>query len=147
MEFSGSLEIAAPRQAVWDFLVDPQQVGACGPGVESIEEHDPDHFTATARVGVGPINLRFTGDAEFVERVAPERAAIRGRGKAPGSAVDGTARMELRDGDADGTTVMDWTAEVNLHGTIANLGARLIRGTANRIINEAFACIKSKLET
>jgi uncharacterized protein len=147
MDFSGSLEIAAPRQKVWDFLDDPQKVGECAPGVESIEIHDADHFTATARVGVGPINLRFTGDGEFVERLPPEHAAIRGRGKAPGSAVEGTTRMTLRDGEVDGTTVMDWSAEVHLHGTIANLGARLIRSTANRLINQGFDCVKAKLET
>jgi len=53
--------------------------------------------------------------------------------------------MSLRDAD-DGGTVMDWSADVQFSGTIANIGARLIQGTANRIIGQAFACVKSKLE-
>jgi uncharacterized protein len=146
MQFSGSVEIAAPRDKVWDFVSDPQQMGLCGPGVESVEKQDDDHFTAHARVGIGPIKLRFSGQAEFLERVAPERASVRGRGSAPGSAVDGTAQMTLRDGEGEGTTVMDWTADIQMSGTIASLGARLIEGTAEKLVGQTFACVKSKLE-
>ena len=111
MQFSGTVEIAAPRDKVWEFVSDPMQMGLCGPGVEKVEQIDEDHFRATAKVSVGPVSARFTGDGEFTERVPPERAVGRARGKAPGSAVDGTAQMTLRDGDAEGTTVMDWTAD------------------------------------
>ena len=34
MQFKGTVEIAAPRDKVWAFLMDPNQVGTCGPGVE-----------------------------------------------------------------------------------------------------------------
>ena len=146
MEFSGSVEIAAPRDKVWEFVSDPMQMGHCGPGVEKVEQVDEDHFRATAKVSVGPISARFTGDGEFIERIAPEHAAARARGKAPGSAVDGTARMTLRDGEQEGTTVMDWTAEVQISGMLASLGARLIEGTANKLIAQTFDCVRSKLE-
>ena len=75
----------------------------------------------------------------------PNRATILARGSAPGSAVDATATMSLRDGDADATT-MDWTADVNISGTIASVGARLIEGTANKMIGQTFDCVRSKLE-
>ena len=77
----------------------------------------------------------------------PDRARVRARGKAPGSAVDGTAEMTLRDGDQpEGTTIMDWTADVQFSGMMASLGARMIEGTANKLIGETFTCVKSKLE-
>jgi carbon monoxide dehydrogenase subunit G len=71
---------------------------------------------------------------------------IKARGQAPGSAVDATATMDLRDGDEAGTTVMDWVADVNIAGTIASVGARLIEGTANKMIGQTFDCIRTKLE-
>ena len=37
MRFEGTVDIAASRDTVWAFLIDPNQVGSCGPGVESIE--------------------------------------------------------------------------------------------------------------
>ncbi len=145
MQFSGTVEIAAPRDRVWAFLVDPNQVGSCGPGVESIDVVDATHFQAKAKVGVGFISARFNVDMEFAEQDPPDRARIKAHGQAPGSAVDATAEMRLS-GPPDGPTTMDWNADVAIAGTFASVGARLIEGTANKMIGETFDCIRSKLE-
>ena len=145
MRFDGSVPIKASREKVWAFVIDPDQVGPCGPGVEKIEVIDATHFKATAKVGIGFINARFNTDMEFAELVAPDRALIKAHGQAPGSAVDATAEMHLSDGP-DGTTVMDWSADVNIAGTLASLGARLIEGTAHKMIGQTFDCIRAKLE-
>jgi carbon monoxide dehydrogenase subunit G len=146
MQFSGSVLIRAPRDAVYDFVTDPDKVGGCGPGVESIETIDADHFKARAKIGIGFISMRFVIDLEFAERRPPERAVIKAHGQAPGSAVDGTGTMTLRDGDEAGTTIMDWSADVALAGTVASMGARLIEGTANKMIGQSFDCIRARLE-
>jgi uncharacterized protein len=145
MHFEGSVQINASRDKVWAFLVDPNQVGSCGPGVESIEVVDETHFKATAKVGVGFISSRFVVNMELVDLVPPDQANIKAHGQAPGSAVDATATMRLSDGDGGGTT-MDWEADVNISGTLASVGARLIEGTANKMIGQTFDCIRTKLE-
>jgi carbon monoxide dehydrogenase subunit G len=145
MQFSGTLEIGAPRDRVWGFLMDPQKVGSCGPGVESIEVVDADHFKAKAKVGVGFISARFTVDMSIAERTEPVRALIRAHGQAPGSAVDATADMALS-GPPDGPTTMDWSADIAIAGTLASVGARMIEGTANKMIGQTFDCIRAKLE-
>lgn len=145
MKFAGTVEIAAPRDRVWEFVTDPNQVGQCGPGVESIEVVDPTHFKATAKVGVGFITARFVVNLEMAEQQAPDRAVIKAHGQAPGSAVDATAEMNLS-GPAEGPTTMAWSADVTLSGTLASMGARLIEGTANKMIGQTFDCMKKKLE-
>jgi carbon monoxide dehydrogenase subunit G len=145
MKFAGSVDIAAPRDKVWAFVVDPNQVGQCGPGVESIEVVDPTHFKATAKVGIGFISARFVVNMEMAEEVPPDKAVIKAHGQAPGSAVDATAQMSLSDG-ADGGTRMDWSADVAISGSLASLGARLIEGTANKMIGQTFDCMKTRLE-
>jgi carbon monoxide dehydrogenase subunit G len=145
MHFEGTVQINAPRDRVWAFVIDPNQVGQCGPGVESIEVIDDTHFKATAKVGVGFISARFVVNLEFVDLDAPDAATIKAHGQAPGSAVDADARMELSDADGGGTT-MDWSAEVNIAGTIASVGARLIEGTAHQMIGQTFDCMRTKLE-
>jgi carbon monoxide dehydrogenase subunit G len=145
MHFEGTVQINAPRDKVWAFVIDPNQVGQCGPGVESIEVIDDSHFKATAKVGVGFISARFIVNMEFVDLEAPDAANIKAHGQAPGSAVDADAQMRLSDG-ADGGTTMDWSADVNIAGTIASVGARLIEGTADKMIGQTFDCMKSKLE-
>ncbi|HEU5205338.1 MAG TPA: carbon monoxide dehydrogenase subunit G [Candidatus Limnocylindrales bacterium] len=145
MHFEGTVQINAPRDKVWAFLIDPNQVGSCGPGVESIEVVDDSHFKATAKVGVGFISARFVVNMEFVDLEAPDTANIKAHGQAPGSAVDATAAMNLSDGEGGGTQ-MDWQADVNISGTLASVGARLIEGTANKMIGQTFDCIRTKLE-
>ena len=146
MHFEGTVDIAATRDAVWAYVIDPNQVGQCGPGVESIEVVDDTHFKATAKVGIGFISARFIVNMEFAELTAPDVAKIKAHGQAPGSAVDATAQMNLSDGDAEGTTRMDWSADVTISGTLASVGARLIEGTANKMIGQTFDCMRAKLE-
>ena len=145
MHFEGSVDIEAPRDRVWAFVIDPQQVGQCGPGVETIEVIDDRHFKATAKVGVGFISARFVVNLEMAEMTAPEASTIKAHGQAPGSAVDATAHMHLADNGSGGTR-MDWDADVNIAGTLASVGARMIEGTATKMIGQTFDCMKSKLE-
>jgi carbon monoxide dehydrogenase subunit G len=145
MQFAGTVEINAPRDRVWAFLMDPNQVGSCGPGVESIELVDADHFKARAKVGVGFISARFHVEMTIAERDEPERAVIKAHGQAPGSAAYAAATMTLS-GPAEGPTSMAWSADVTIAGTLASVGARLIEGTANKMIGQTFDCIRAKLE-
>ena len=145
MEFSGSVDIPATRDHVFSFVTDPNRVGACGPGVESIEIIDPTHFKARAKVGGGFISARFVVDLESAEPQAPDSAIIKARGQAPGSAVDAVGRINLVDGPEPGTTTMLWAAEVNISGMIASIGARLIDSTANKMISQTFDCMRAKI--
>ena len=145
MEFSGAVDIPATRDNVFAFVTDPNRVGACGPGVESIEVVDSTHFKARAKVGVGFITARFVVDLEIAEQQPPDMAIIKARGQAPGSAVDALGRINLVDGTEPGTTTMLWSAEVNISGMIASVGARLIESTANKMIGQTFDCIRAKI--
>jgi carbon monoxide dehydrogenase subunit G len=145
VQFSGTTEIDAPRARVWAFVIDPQQVGSCGPGVESIEVLDDTHFRARAKVGIGVISARFAVDLELLEADEPDRAVIRATGQAPGSAVEARGEMRLSGPEA-GPTTMGWTADVSIMGTLASVGARMIEGTANKLITQAFDCMRAKLE-
>ena len=145
MQFAGSTEINATRAKVWAFVIDPQQVGWCGPGVESIEAVDATHFKARAKVGIGPISARFAVNLELAEAAEPDRAVIKASGNAPGSAVDATGEMVLT-GPAEGPTTMAWSADVQVMGAVASIGSRMIEGTANKLIGQAFDCMRAKLE-
>ena len=95
-------------------------------------------------MGVGFISARFSVDMTMVERREPDLAVLKAHGQAPGSAVDATARMALS-GPAEGPTTMDWSADVAISGTLASVGARMIEGTANKMIGQTFDCIRTKL--
>jgi hypothetical protein len=140
MQLNGRVEIAAPRRNVWDFLMDPERIAGCGPGYESLEIVDPTHFRIVASVGFGPFSSRATVDLEITDAVPGERAVLSASGRASGSDIAGTAEMRLS-GEPEGPTLIEWAADVGLDGTLA----RMIEGTANRMIDQTFDCVRARL--
>ncbi len=145
MEFSGIQTVAAPIEKVWAFLMDVNNVAACAPGFQSLEVLEDEHWKAVVAVGVGAVKAKFTLDVTRPEMREPEHMTMKGRGKAPGSAVDLSGDMHLTSLEG-GETQMDWKASVVVSGTIASVGARLLQGTAERLTVQFFDCLKTKLQ-
>ncbi len=145
MEFSGTQTVAAPIEKVWAFLMDVNNVAACAPGFQSLEVLEDERWKAVVAVGVGAVKAKFTLDITRPEMRDPEQMTMKGRGKAPGSAVDCLGDMNLTSLEG-GETRMDWKATVTVSGTIASVGARLLQGTAERLTGQFFDCLKTKLE-
>ena len=145
MKFEGRVEIHAPRPKVWASVTDPALIAPCLPGVQSIEKLDGGRFKAHGKVGSGLFSAKVVVDVEFTEINEPDDATVQARGHVPGSAVDATTKIVLTDG-ADGSTAVDWTADVTISGMIASVGAGQIDETANKVIGQTFDCIKAKLE-
>ena len=135
LEFSGSPTIAAPREQVWERLMDPHFVAQSAPGVESVDAIDPTHFKVVSGFGVGSIKVRFTMDVELFDIVARESARMRVRGKAPGSAIDVVSNMKLQDA-GPGNSQLNWSATSEVSGTVASVGARLMEGTARKLTEQ-----------
>jgi carbon monoxide dehydrogenase subunit G len=146
MQVSGSTTINAPREKVFAYLTNPEFVSKCAPGLESMQVVEENkRYKATGSVGLGNLKVRFSGDIEFLEMDPPNRAKMKGHGTAPGSAVDGTAEMKLRDGE-NGATIMDWTADVNVLGTIASLASRMMGSMTQKLSGQFFDCVKAQIE-
>lgn len=147
MNFKGTVTINAPRQRVWDFLTDPNQVAQCAPGLDSVEIIEPDKkFRATASIGFGAVKATFVTDAEWVGLEPPNRAKTKFHGRAPGSVVDGTSEMLLSDGEKPGQTVLQWSADVTVVGTIASLASRLMGPVTQKITDSFFENVRKKVE-
>ena len=146
MRFEGTVRIDAPREIVWRFLTDPREVAECAPGLESVEVLAPnERFRATASVGFGSVRARFVTDVEWLDLDPPSRARMKAHGNAPGSAVDATSEMVLLD-IGDGTTELQWSADVSVVGTLASLAARLMGGVTRKLTGAFFEEVKTRIE-
>ena len=147
MNFKGTVKIRAPRQKVWSFLTDPQQLSDCAPGLEKLEILKPnEEFRATASVGFGAVKATFVTDAKWLGLDAPNHAKMKIHGKAPGSVVDGTSEMQLRDGDNPNETILDWSSDVTVSGAIASLAARLMGPVTQKVTDSFFENVRKKIE-
>lgn len=145
MHFTGTQDIKAPKERVFAFVIDPNKVAECAPGFKSMDILADDHFKPTLGVGIGAIKATFTLDVHLEEVRAPDHAAMHGIGSAPGSAVDMKAYMDLT-ATSETETHMVWVADVNVSGTIASVGARLMEGVAAKLTTQFFDCFRAKIE-
>jgi carbon monoxide dehydrogenase subunit G len=146
MEFSGTQKIAVPIEKVWTFLLDVNNVAGCAPGFQSLEVLGDEHWKAVVSVGVGPVKAKFTMDVTRPEMHEPDLMIVKGRGKAPGSAVEMSGTMNLVS-EGPEETRMDWSATVTVSGTLASIGARLMNSTAEKLTGQFFDCLKTKLQS
>ncbi|HEY3052413.1 MAG TPA: carbon monoxide dehydrogenase subunit G [Thermoanaerobaculia bacterium] len=146
MNFKGTVTINAPREKVWHFLTTPEELSDCAPGLESLDIITPNEkFRAVASVGFGAVKATFITDAQWMDMEAPNRARMKIHGKAPGSVVDGMSEMMLSDGP-DGVTVLHWSSDITVIGTIASLAARLMGVVTQKLTDAFFDRVRQKLE-
>lgn len=137
MEMNGEYRIPAPRQIVWEALNDPETLGRCIPGCESIQKTSETAMSAVVQAKVGPVSARFTGDVTLEDIDPPNGYTIRGEGKGGVAGfAKGTARVALSDdGDA---TLLTYVVEAQVGGKLAQVGARLVAGTVKKMADEFF---------
>ncbi len=139
MDMSGEYRIEAPRERVWAALNDPEVLRQCIPGCEEIEKVSDTEFTAKAKVKVGPVNAKFAGRVTLSDIDPPNGYTITGEGQGGAAGFGkGGAKVALRD-DGPDATMLAYTAEAQVGGKLAQIGSRLVQGTAKKMADDFFA--------
>ncbi|MDX1710616.1 MAG: carbon monoxide dehydrogenase subunit G [Rhodovibrionaceae bacterium] len=137
MELKGEYRIKAPRQKVWDALNDPDVLRQSIPGCEELEQTADNEFTAKVKAKVGPVNSKFGGKVTLSDINAPESYKISGEGSGGAAGfAKGSADVHLaEEGDA---TVLTYNADAQVGGKLAQIGSRLVQGTARKMADQFF---------
>jgi carbon monoxide dehydrogenase subunit G len=148
MNLSGSVEIAAPRAAVWAALNDPDTLARCIEGVESLTRtasEDGERLEGKMNAKVGPVRATFSGFVRLTDVIegASYRLVGEGKGGVAGFAK-GEADVALADTGAG--TMLSYEVRSSVGGKLAQLGARLIEGTAKAYAESFFNKLKAELE-
>jgi len=140
MDMTGSERIAAPRERVYQALNDPEVLKAAIPGCESIEKTSDTEMTATVVTKVGPVKAKFQGAVTLSDLDPPNGYTISGEGKGgPAGFAKGGARVRLEPDGLNGeATVLHYEVKADVGGKLAQLGSRLIDGTARKLAGEFF---------
>lgn len=144
MEMTGEYRIPAPRKTVWAALNDPAVLQACIPGCESLERGAENEFKATVRAKVGPVSARFSGKVTLSDFDPPKSYRISGEGQGGAAGfAKGGAVVKLEEDGAG--TILRYTADAQVGGKLAQIGSRLIDGTAKKLADEFFEAFAAKV--
>ena len=136
-----------------DFEALREQAEAAGEDPPTLPEADPEDvaerafdegetWAALMEISVGAVKPSFETVVTIVEREFPKMYA-EGEGSASSSSFEMEAGMELEETDAG--VAVEWWAEADVFGRIAQMGQRVINPVANRVVNRFFKQVESQL--
>lgn len=132
MRISGEKVIAAPPEAVWASLIDPEFLKALIPGCETMTGNPDDGYDITVARNLGGMTARLTGFFDLSE-VEPARGCVLSGGGTGGRAghAKGTARIRLLPVEAG--THLSWDIAAELGGKLANLPGFVVKLAAQKV--------------
>ncbi len=142
MELTGDHTFAAPRERVWQFLLDPETLRQCLPGCEKLEAVGADEYEATMKIGVAMIRGTYQGRVKISDKQEPTSYRMLVEGKGSAGQVSGEGRLELS--EEGGQTRVRYSGTANVRGTLARVGARVMQPAAKMVVGQFFNCLASK---
>ena len=144
MQLNDEIRIDAPREQVYAALNDSEILRNSIPGCEELVQLSETELIATVVTRIGPIKAKFTGHVTLSDLNPPSSYTISGEGKGgPAGFAKGGAKITLEeDGEA---TVMRYEVQVDVGGKLAQLGGRLIEGTAKKLSADFFKAFKQEV--
>ncbi|MDX3926621.1 MAG: carbon monoxide dehydrogenase subunit G [Shinella sp.] len=144
MDMNGEERIAAPREAVWAALNDPEVLKACIPGCQSLTKKSPTELEAVVKIKIGPVSATFTGEVTLSNLNPPESYTISGEGKGGiAGFAKGGADVSLR--EDGGETILSYEVKAQIGGKLAQLGSRLVDSTSKKLAGQFFNDLGQRL--
>ena len=145
MKIEGAQELNAGRERVYNSLIDPVVLQRCIPGCEKLESTGENSYSARLRAGVGSIKGVFDGNVRLEDLQPPSRYRMIVDGKGQPGFLKGNGEINLD--ERDGKTIITFSGDVQVGGTIAGVGQRMIQGAAKMMAAQFFTAIEAEAKT
>lgn len=136
MKIAGSYFLALPPEQAYQKLQDPEVLAGAMPGCESLEKIGEDEYRMKMKMALASLSGNFDGKVRITEQNPPNsfKLMVEGSGKVGFMKGEGTLKFTPKDAGTDVT----YEGDVQVGGTIAAVGQRLIDGTAKMMIKRFF---------
>jgi len=145
MKIEGTHQLHAPRNRVYQLLTNPEVLKRCIPGCERLERTAENTYSATMKAGVGSIKGIFNGTVKLEDLRSPEHFRMVVEGKGTPGFLKGTGELDLEDQGQD--TLVHYSGDVQVGGTIASVGQRMIQATAKMTAAQFFTALEAEAGT
>ena len=129
--------LEAPIEQVWKSLSNPREISGCVPGATITDQIDDKNYKGEVTLKFGPIKTKYDGEITIAEMDNDAHKMLL-RGKGLDSKGKGNAEMTMN-GSAvtiDEGTEIDFKMVVNIQGTLAQFGSRLINDVSAQLMDQ-----------
>jgi len=147
MHYDGDFVVPAPRQKVYEFVMDPVKITSIFPDVQDVKAIDKDNFTLKAKVGISFLRGMMDVKMTILERRPHGFARMRAKGNGLSSSVELENTFTIEDAPGGAGTVVRWAADAKIAGLMASVGSRLIDAAAQKYVSEIIGSLKEKLSS
>ena len=136
MKISGTHVLALPQERAYQLLQDPEVLARCMPGCDALVRTGENEYQMKMKMALASFSGLFDGTVKIVESDPPSsfRLIVEGKGKI--GFMKGDGRLKLAP-ENSGTQVA-YEGDVQVGGTVAAVGQRLIDSTARMMIKRFF---------
>ena len=136
MKISGAYSVPATRERTYQLLQDPVILAQCMPGTDRLEKLADDEYEMKMKMVIASIGGLFTGKIRLADQNPPDsfRLMVDGTGKI--GFVKGEGLLNLA--EQGESTQVSYDGDVQVGGTIAGVGQRLLDTTSKMIIKKFF---------
>lgn len=144
MKLSGSAQLAAPPEKVWDALLAPEVLIRTIPGCERLESTGENSYAMTVTAGVASIKGTYKGKVQLTDLEPHSALTMRVDGAGSAGTIGVTVQVRFEPGD-DGTTQLSYDADAVVGGMIGGVGQRMLTSVSKRMAGEFFGAINNVL--
>lgn len=143
MLIENDIEVAAPVDQVWNYMLDVPRMAPCIPGAEITEDLGDGKYKGRVTTKMGPVSLRFLGDAEIVEQDQSSKRIVM---KAAGSEEKGKGQANMTmtttlQSSGSGTRIKV-AQDLDLSGAAAQYGRGMIQDVTGTLMKSFADCVQ-----
>ena len=136
MKIAGSYTLPVPQDRAYALLQDPEVLARSIPGCDSLVKTGPDEYQMKMKMAIASISGTFDGKVRIADQTPPSsfRLLVEGTGKIGFMKGDGLLEL-TSNGDS---TDVGYEGDVQVGGTMAAVGQRLLDTTSKMIVKRFF---------
>ena len=140
MKINGSSVVALPPDKAYELMQDPVVLARCMPGCEALEKIGEDEYKMKMKMALASLSSAFDGKVKITDQTPPSsfRLLVEGNGKIGFMKGEGLLKLTPQGQGTEVATEVAYEGEVQVGGTMAAVGQRLIDATAKMMIKRFF---------
>lgn len=148
LDIQETFQIAAPIDAVWEFLLTPENVVACMPGASLTRQIDDTSFVGAVKLKIGAVSAQYQGTITYTERDKGNYTVkmLASGNEKGGGTVSGTIVTRLAPLPDGAGTEVRCESSIDLTGRIMQVGRGMIEGVSAQIIKKYVGNVRTLLE-